>query len=275
MENIKYLNHALQNKFKIEVSQECKTNILLATKSCSTSSEYFESFLNLIGIEAFEKDMVMAKTIADGIYYLQKPDERPKRHFNLKQYCSLRKLDKTKVYSVLKDNGLVFSQKPTAKAIAESAIIGSIYEYGGEITYSYLWQIDYLDTVLEKTPKSKKDKTSPSLSTMPKSRSTTIRAIEKRTKEIYDILEKKNGEDEDDILASEYYFFVVYEAELTLFRIYGDDKGTRYHRIKQNITRAFDYSDELIKSKNIRSSRYIELRDDVLKLLNHYENKYL
>lgn len=272
MDNIKYVNHALGHKLNIALSQDKEEQILVAATTATSTDEYFKTFLNLIGVTV--NSFVAAKAVSDGIFSLQNNCRHQVGYYSLKMYCSMRRLEQTKIYTVLKDGGYVFAKTPTDKALAISAFTSSIYEYDGEICYSTLWSSSFLDSLLKKIPKSKKDKSCLPIVDMPKSRSTTVREIEKRVIEIYKLVERKLSLREREILKHIHFSFAVNATTLSLLRIYGDELGAGFQSIKLDISLALQHTDKLIKINNLKIAKYAILKGDVEKLLKHYENKY-
>lgn len=272
MDNIKYVNHAIEHKLKIVLSQEKKEQLLIEATAATSTEEYFKKFLNIIGVA--DKSFVAAKVVSDGLFALQNTSQHQSWHYSLKTYCSIKRLDQTKVYAALKEGGYVFAKAPTDKALANSAFTSRIYEYDDEICYSYLWRATFLDSLLEKIPKSKKDKSCLPIVDMPIIRSTTVREIEKRVIEIYNLVDSKLSLRERQILKNVHFSFALHKTPLFLLRNYGDELGAGFQSIKLDISLALQHTDQLIKTNKLKIAKYSILKEDIEKLLNHYENKY-
>lgn len=271
MENIKYVNHAIEHKLKIVLSQEKKEQLLIEATAATSTEEYFKKFLNIIGVA--DKSFVAAKVVADGLFALQNTSQHQSWHYSLRSYCSIKRLDETKVYAVLKEGGYVFAKAPTDKALANSAFTSRIYEYDDEICYSYLWRATFLDSLLEKIPQSKKDKSCLPVLAMPKNRSMTVKGVERRLVEIHKLIENKLDVVDRPEFNSHYYF-VIYGANFTVLRTYADELGAGFQSLKSSTLEAFEYTDSLIESKKLKVHKYATLKGDVLKLWAHYERKY-
>lgn len=263
-------SYALRVKLDLIFDEEEIETILTTATTFDTRKSFFEYISD--EYEILEIDYPAAKVGSDAIYKLGNDITREKNFGTLKNICKSKKLDQTKIYSILKENGYIYNKMPSTKAFKEDVYTSECYTYGDEPCVAILWDLNFITTLLDNKDKTEIDKSSTRLKKMPTLRNKCITEIEKRVKEIRALLEPSLNEKQKLDLDYNYFHYIVYEADLYLWRIDNGSHGPKFNSTKKTIIDSLDKAKELAKPKNRKELQV--LTDETLQLLQHFESKF-